>query len=578
MYEIGTGKAQITAFKENVGMMGYGMFHNRVTGVETDLYARAFVFKDLTTGRKLAFVNAEICFITISIKRGVIKRLKRKHEELGFDYQNVLLSAQHTHSAPAGYSHYGLYNISTPGFVPEVYQTIVDGITAAILQADASLQPARLKISKGSFDPEIDVAFNRSVKAYNQNPEVQPKIIEAEAHLALNREMTLFRAETMEGKPIGAFNFFGVHTTSVHNDNTKINADNKGYAAVFHEETLKEQNPDFISIFAQNVTGDITPNYVWDKKKKWTRGRFEDDIESAKYNGKLQFEKAKELFEKAANAESVSAGIDYGMMYANFGNIHPHTDFTGGDKYAHTSPSCHGVAFLAGTKEGPGMDAVAKTVSKIAARIIKHFELFCCTFHLVSKRERKRILYKYEAQGKKDIIIETGDRKLLATYNVKKIIVPAFIDPTVKYFKHFHKSGGLDHKPWSPQTLPLHIVIMGNIAFASIPGEITTIAGRRLEKTILDVLKERGIQEVILVSYSNAYHGYITTYEEYQVQAYEGGHNVFGEWSLAAFQTKYRELAREMLRKPEDRNIDLSVKPVKFTEEELEKRKFAYKH
>lgn len=577
MYEIGTGKAEITAFKPSVGMMGYGMFHNRVRGVDTKLFARAFVLKDLTTNRKIAFVNAEICFITISIKRGVIKRLKRKHEELGYDYQNVLLTAQHTHSGPSGYSHYGLYNISTPGFVPEVYQTIVDGITDAILQAEANLQPGKIKLTKGEFAPEIDVAFNRSVNAYNQNPEVQPKLSEQEAHLALDRQMTMFRMESITGKPLGALNFFGLHCTSIHNDNNNINADNKGYASVYHEEAVKQVNPDFISIFAQNVTGDITPNYVLDKKKKWTRGPFESDVESAQYSGKLQFDKAQELFAAAANGEEVSTGIDYGMTYANFANIHPHTDFTNGDKYAHTSPSCHGVAFLAGTKEGPGMDPIGKFFSQIVAKVIKHYEKFLCTFHLVSKLERKRIMYKYEAQGKKDIIIEAGDRKLLATYNVKKIIIPAFIDPTVKYFKQFHRTGGLDHKPWTPQTLPLHIVIMGRLAFASIPGEITTIAGRRLEKTILDVLSQRGVEEVILCSYSNAYFGYITTFEEYQVQAYEGGHTVFGEWTLAAFQTKYRELAREMLRKPEDRNIDLSVKPVNFTPEDLEKRQFAYK-
>lgn len=576
MYEVGVGKAVITAFKPGVGMMGYGMFHNRVEGVETDLHARAFVIKDLSSNKKVVFVNAEIAFITISIKRGVMKRLDRHHAELGYKAENVLLSAQHTHSGPAGYSHYGLYNISTPGFVPEVYQTIVDGIVDAILQAEGCLKPAKITMNKGSFDMGVDIGINRSVKAYNQNPEVQPKLTEAQANEAFDREMTLFRVDSMDGTPIGAFNFFGLHCTSVHNDNKNINFDNKGYAAQFHEEELKTQNPDFISIFAQNVAGDITPNQYWDKKKKWTRGKYEDDVESAKYTGKQQYDKAKEIFDAAPEkGETINMGIDHILTYVNFADVRPDADFTNNHTDAYTSPSCHGVAFMKGTKEGPGMDAAGAFAATTAATFVKWYEYIGLPFR--KPEEKRRILRKYKAQGNKIIVIESGERKLLGTHNVKGLIVPAFVDPTIHYFKFFHKKGGLDKKPWTPQTLPLQIVTLGQIAFATIPGEITTIAGRRLEATILEQLKDRGIKQVMLVSYANAYMGYITTFEEYQVQAYEGGHTVFGEWTLAAFQTKYRELAKEMLKAPHERAHDRTVRPVKFTQEELNKRIFAYK-
>ena len=80
---------------------------------------------------------------------------------------------------------------------------------------------------------------------------------------------------------------------------------------------------------------------------------------------------------------------------------------------------------------------------------------------------------------------------------------------------------------------------------------------------------------MILSPYANAYSGYITTFEEYQVQCYEGGHTVFGEWTLAAFQTKFKELANEMLKKEPERNLDTTTKPVEFSEEELKKRSFS---
>lgn len=571
MYEVGTGKADITAFKKDVGMMGYGMFHNRVSGVETPLMARAFVIKDLTTKRKLAFVNAEIAFITISIKRGVMKKLKRHHAELGFEADNVFLSAQHTHSGPGGYSHYGLYNISTPGFVPEVYQTIVDGIVSAIVEADGKAKPARISFTKGNFAPEVEVAFNRSVKAYNQNPEVTP-ITEKEAHLAVDREMHLFRVDDMDGNPIGSFNFFGLHTTSVHNDNTKINADNKGYAARFLEEEIGKDHPGYIAAFAQKAAGDVTPNFWWDKKKKWTRGPFEDDIQSAKHIGKLQYEKAKELHQQPG--ETVQVGIDFALSHANFANITCDPEFTNNNPDAKTFLSCHGVAFFKGTKEGPGMEPVLVAISNMACAVVKAYDHVRALF--VSKEERKKIYEKYRIHGNKVILIETGDRKVLGTRNITGLIVPAVVDPTIKYFKKFHSSGGLDHKPWTPQTLPLHIATLGQIAFVGVPGEITTVAAQRLKRTVQDILVARGIQEVVLVSYSNAYCGYITTFEEYQVQCYEGGHTPYGQWTLAAFQTKFKDLAQQLLKLPEDRTIDTSINPVEFTEEELSKRLFAY--
>ena len=87
----------------------------------------------------------------------------------------MLITAQHTHSATGGYSEYPLYNITIPGFIPEVYQAIVDGIIISILEADKTKEPGHLKYKTGEFDPDIEVAFNRSIKAYNQNPETQKK-------------------------------------------------------------------------------------------------------------------------------------------------------------------------------------------------------------------------------------------------------------------------------------------------------------------------------------------------------------------------------------------------------------------
>ena len=136
--------------------------------------------------------------------------------------------------------------------------------------------------------------------------------------------------------------------------------------------------------------------------------------------------------------------------------------------------------------------------------------------------------------------------------------------------KIYGRKGALKNKPWTPQILPLQIVKIGNLAIVAISFEITTIASFRLKKTVEDILLgKNGYEKVLLAPYANAYSGYITTFEEYQVQMYEGGHTVFGEWSLAALQTKFDELCKAMLVNKEDRNILHDDLPPEFTEDEL---------
>jgi len=576
MYEIGVGKADITAFKLGVGMMGYGMYFNIVKGVETDLFARAVVIRDTATGKKVALVNAEICFITIAIRRGVMKKLQRKHEHLGFAEDSVMLTAQHTHSAPGGYSHFGLYNMSIPGFVPEVYQKVVDGIVDAIVEAAESIQPATIKISKSEVAADKEVAFNRSLAAYNANPEVKTKLKKEEANQALDRNMLLMRFDDLEGKPIGSWNWFGVHTTSVSNDNHRICSDNKGYAAKYHEDKVRKAKKDtFVSVFAQRKTGDVSPNWKWDRKKKWTRGKFEDDFESAKYNGEIQFEHADQLFNQAKNQDQLPTQLDHVMTYVDFRKVIVDKEFACGQKDARTGPACHGVAFFEGTKEGPGMPPAVASLARTLIKAQKAYDLAAAPYK--TKEKADRIYLKYLTQGPKDILIEADERRILGSRDIKNLVVPAWADPAVGQFKKFHANGSLGDKPWTPQILPIQIIILGNLALIGIPAEITTIAGQRLEDTLLEVLADRGVTEVVCSAYSNAYCGYITTYEEYQLQLYEGGHTVFGQHFLGAVQTRFKQLATEMLKPDNERNVVEDGLPSIFTDEEIQLRSFDIK-
>lgn len=570
MFQIGCGKADITAFIYGKGMMGYGMHHNIVKGVETPLSVRAFVLYDKRNERKICFVNAEICFYTIALKDAIVKKLNNEYPKLGYTDANLMLSAQHTHSGAGGYSHYMMYNLTIPGFQPKIFDKIVEGTIESILMAEQQLTNGQVKYIQGNFAPHIEVAFNRSLPAHNANPEILYKFEPHEAHLAIDRAMKLLRFEDTNGIPIGSFNFFGVHTTSLSNDNHLICYDNKGYAAEYLEKYLNQNvagQHEVITAFAQDAAGDVTPNFIWDKKKRWTRGKYEDDFKSARYNGHLQFEKAKELFEAAAQLPALKGEIDYGITYIDFSNIEIAPEFVGGRTGLRTVAAAQGISFFEGTKEGPGMPKPLSWLSKVLITGGKIAEKTWARFY-ADHSTRQSIDLKHETHGKKHIFMESGEGRVFSLRKVSKFPLPN-VDLHIKNFKWLDKHGYLKRTPWVPQILPLQILIIGQIAILGIPGEITTIAGKRLIETVAVALRPKKISTVLLSCYTNGYHGYITTPEEYDLQLYEGGHTVFGKWTLPAYQTKFRDMAVEMCKPPAERNLDSGLQPDILGEEEI---------
>lgn len=568
-FKVGVGKADVTGFVYGIGMMGYGMSFNIVKDIETNLYARAYVISNGTN--KVCWVNSEICFYTIALKNAIVNKIQNLYPHWNYSDANLLLSAQHTHSGPGGYSHHILYNLTIPGFQPTVFNAIVNGTIKAIEAAENNLQDANLHFAKSNFDDAIaELAINRSINAYNKNPEVETKIGSNNAHLAIDRCMKLLYISNQNKLPIGAINWFGVHTTSLSNDNSRICSDNKGYAATYLEEKMSTLNPNFIGAFAQDTAGDVSPNFKWDAEKNWTRGKYRNDFKSAAHNGKLQFIKALELIEQAQNNNPLSNTIDYEIVYVDFSDIKIDWQFANGKKGLRTVPAAQGFSFFEGTKEGPGIGKALATAGRFASNLIWMYEktLFKL-WHLRDHKTAIDIDMKYKMHGRKHIVLEVNSGKIMGTFQIKNMILPAAADPTIKHFKLLDQIGLTKRTPWVPRILPIQIIIVGKIAVLGIAAEITTIAGKRLQETVLNILKHRGVTEVILSTYTNGYSGYITTPEEYDCQLYEGGHTIFGKYTLPAYQTKFKELALQMLKPKAERNIDAVTKPIIFAENEI---------
>ena len=102
---------------------------------------------------------------------------------------------------------------------------------------------------------------------------------------------------------------------------------------------------------------------------------------------------------------------------------------------------------------------------------------------------------------------------------------------------------GIEHPPAVPQILPVQLLRLGTVAVLGIPGELTTMAGRRLRESTLAALSATGVRSLALGTYANEYSQYVTTIEEYGSQQYEGASTLFGPHTLAAYQQVVAGLA-----------------------------------
>ena len=100
---------------------------------------------------------------------------------------------------------------------------------------------------------------------------------------------------------------------------------------------------------------------------------------------------------------------------------------------------------------------------------------------------------------------------------------------------------GFAHWPyeWSPSTVDIQMFRVGNFVMLIMPGELTTMSGRRMREAVRAKLISEGVlgddAYVVIAGPANTYAHYVATREEYAVQRYEGASTIFGQWTLNAY-------------------------------------------
>ncbi len=482
LFVIGSALEDITGPAVERPFMGYGNTEEVGKGIHTRLRSRAFVIELPQSNQLMAIVIVDLGLVFAEIKTAVLKNLEVTVPGK-FKEANLLISATHTHAGPGGFSHHDIFNFPTLGFDQKNFDVIVDGITKSVLKAYHNRASGNIRINEGRL---LGASKNRSLPAYYANKDWK--------NFEYNIDPTslVLRFTQEPNQEIGLINWFAVHATCMSNRNHLVSADNKGRAAEFFEREMNTHAKTFVAAFANANEGDSAPPFEVDSKGNRKKDLLADFILTEE-NGFKQYAKAKELFENALL--ELSPQLRYRSVWVHM-----------------PLKACNaamGYSFAAGADDGPsdipGLFEGMKQDETIVAPPLEGIALFL------------RLLLGGSTHGK--------------DCHRPKIILMA-TDP---------KNPDL-----LPETLPFQLLVIGSLAIAGVPGEMTTMAGRRLKKLLIEELAPLGVNSAMISAISNDYSGYVTTPEEYQEQNYEGGFTLFGPQTLRVYLETFSKMAKSM--------------------------------
>ncbi|XP_023951474.2 neutral ceramidase-like [Bicyclus anynana] len=513
-FHVGVGIADMTGPCVEITFMGYAEVGQTGRGLHTRQYSRAFIFVRGDT--RLVLVTADVQSVGIAVRRQVVENLQRLYGDT-YSLRNVILTGTHTHSGPGGHLVHFLLDVSILGFSRETYNAYVDGITRSIVRAHDNVVPARLYFTRTQVP---DAQYNRSPFSYNQNP------AEERERYARNvdDELTQVRIEKTDGSLHGVMTWFGVHTTSMNMTNRLVSSDNLGYAAYRMEKHLNPGriagNPTVVAGFFISILGDISPNLRGARcefsgnecdnqfllcaalERCFAKGPGNDMFESTRIIGERVYLGALDALHKPGVELDGELAVIHQFVDMPQEAV-PRYDpllqnFNASDTVQGCVPAM-GYSFASGTIDGAN-------VLNITQGTIQGNPLLDAIAGVVAEPTPEDI----ECHAPKPILLATGR----ANFPL----------------------------PWHPQIASISLIWLGGFAILGVPGEPTTMAGRRMKDVVGKVMEQRGLEPRVAVSsLTNEYIHYVCTFEEYQVQRYEAASTIYGPHTLDIFLSKFQE-------------------------------------
>ncbi len=513
----GVGRADITP-PTGYYMMGWVSADGLVIGQNTRLYARALVLREGT--RKLALVAEDLN----GIPGGVLSEAAKLLAKRGFNEQNILDSATHTHAAPTSFYPFTTYDSVAPtinhptglhsGVDAQLYAFEARQLASAIARADDDQAPA---VAGWGQTTLLGITQNRSIEAEladygvlltrGQGSPANDPFGYADT---IDPNVDVLRVDKLIGGrrvPIGMWSQFADHGTVNKVNFTYYNGDHHATADRVVEASLRQAA-------ARALAGPT----------RCQRIRLRARV--------LRRCSTPRLVPLTQDIENVYGNSDEGDISAGLTRSGPAAANYVGDAEAS--------AFLAAWRQAAGSMSNSPTLDWRWTRTC-----FCAQQVAGGRVDSSpqfglpAITGSEEGRGGLSGLLSNST----TDFNFEGDHLP--VDVGVQGDKLPNPEGAVGSLPHAGAQMVLRV---GDRLIVSIPGEMTEQMGRRVRAAVLSAVGPgAGISAVVISGLANEYISYFTTPQEYEQQHYEGGSTLFGEFSSNLLEQTLVDLARRLV-------------------------------
>lgn len=243
-----------------IGLGGTGPEDRRSTGYRTRLHARVMVLQD-AGGERMALVVTDMPHVSANIHRLVAGLLV---QSTGIGADRLIISATHTHSSFSAFYGERQYNTNASrvtGFDPRIVDYVVRLIAQGVERAAGSMRRVRVNWGTTAI---VGATANRSISAFCRNKEFEhtlcdTTLVPRDSAVLHSVDTTLFmlRVDDYETRqPVGSYSVFAIHGTAVPSLNTLYDGD----VHVRIVQRLTARTPGTVNILANGTEGDVVPN------------------------------------------------------------------------------------------------------------------------------------------------------------------------------------------------------------------------------------------------------------------------------------------------------------------------------
>jgi hypothetical protein len=557
----GFGRADLTP-PPGLPLAGNGFEGRQARGWRHRLYVRALVLED-ARGERLAIAVADLPHVSPLLQRFAAQRLRRR---TGIGADRLILSATHTHSAPASFYEARSYNeqsAALPGFDSAWTEVVVAGIAQAVEDAAHALVPARVGWAIDTVPAAARLVRNRSIEAFLLNPDrltaTRSTDTAALRFEATDRTWTLLRVDRCDGpcRPWGAFSIFAIHGTG--NPPANDLADGDIHAIVErrlerHVERLAGLVPSdpgacppvtdgaastagagcafrsaAFHLFANGAEGDVSPFHDAgtrcgeeepDRKPGEVRLAFRAGRRPGGPRAPLPPEEWRFPSLAAVEGCRERARLSAERIGGALGDFAEGLFDRAGFELSHNVTLARAFVTL-DTQRPDAPDTLCPPASGTA--------------NFGGAEDGRTRLFRWRFFGLIPSGIEEGGAaakpRPSGCHGAKQIGLGPFQ-------ALFTGRGGL------PTVLQLGAYRVGDVVLGAVPGEVTTEGGMRIKAALARA--GTGASHAAIIGLANGYVQYIPTAEEYAWQAYEGGSGLYGPNTAAVVTGVLERLARSL--------------------------------